>query len=108
MPSAPKSVREIPAKWDDILFVCRKCGKKLDGGFGPDGSDRLDKVLRKALKQERSAKVKIVPVSCLKICPKNAVTVIKAGNPRQIYLVAEDADAFETLESLGLRERVLP
>ncbi len=102
MASPSKSIREIPAKWDEILLVCRKCGKKLHGGFGDDGTARLDKVLRKTLKQRGRKTVKIVPVACLDICPKNAVTVIKASAPSRIHLVASGSDASEALDALDL------
>ncbi|MCK9542024.1 MAG: hypothetical protein M0R03_08345 [Novosphingobium sp.] len=98
-----KAVREIAVKWDDILLVCRKCGKKLDGGFGAKQDDRLDKVLRKEIKRGKR-RVKVVPVPCLDICPKNAVTVLKGGAPGSAFLVPRGADAGDVLRAMGLAE----
>jgi predicted metal-binding protein len=102
LPLPSKTIRQIPAKWDEILLVCRKCGKKLDGGFGDDGSVKLDKVLRKTLKERGRKGVEIVPVGCLDICPKNAVTVIKASAPGQVFIVSSGADAAQALDALEL------
>jgi predicted metal-binding protein len=104
MTSSLKTVRETPAKWDEVLLVCRKCGKKLDGGFGDDRSSRLDRILRKALKQVDRSRVKLVSVSCLKVCPKGAVTVVRGSNPGSVYLVAAGADASDALDALGFKE----
>jgi predicted metal-binding protein len=97
---SPRAVREIPAKWEDVLLVCSKCEKKLGGGFGKKGSSRLEKVLGKAFKQ-RKRKVKILSVSCLKVCPKNAVTVVKGSNSGRAYLVYAGTDADTALGELG-------
>jgi hypothetical protein len=29
----------VRSNWDHAVLVCRKCSKKLDGGFGPDGGE---------------------------------------------------------------------
>jgi predicted metal-binding protein len=98
----PKPVREVSAKWGEILLVCRKCSKKLHGGFGEDGSRKLDKVLSKALKERGRKDVKIVSVGCLDICPKNAVTVVKASEPARVFLVGPAMDASQVLGTLDL------
>jgi len=40
-------IRAAMTPWQDVVLVCRKCSRKLDGGFGKDG----DATLRAALKQ---------------------------------------------------------
>ena len=44
------------------MLVCRKCSKKLDGGFGKDGEERLAKALRRhlSLKKGRKAAAGII------------------------------------------------
>ena len=49
--SRDKAWKQVKADWRDVVLVCRKCSKKLDGGFGADGEKTLAKALRKALEQ---------------------------------------------------------
>ena len=44
------ALKSAKTKWRDVVLVCRKCSRKLDGGFGPDGDKTLKKALRKYLK----------------------------------------------------------
>ncbi|MEG3085866.1 hypothetical protein [Sphingomonas sp. PB4P5] len=76
-------MRTVRAGWTGTLLVCRKCSKKLDGGFGPDGRTPLAKALRKflALGKGRKSQLGVVEVKCLGICPKNAVTVVDGAQP---------------------------
>lgn len=70
----------IPAPWGAIALVCRKCGKKLGGGFGKKEKHPLAEELRSALKQagQRRA-VRVMEVGCLGLCPKSAVAVAAEG-----------------------------
>lgn len=97
-----QSVREVPVKWDEILLVCRKCGKKQGGGFGPKGSARLEKVLGKALKENGKPKTKVIAVPCLDICPKNAVAVLKGSNQGRAYIVPPGTPEADILQVLDL------
>lgn len=49
------------------MLVCRKCSKKLGGGFGPNGRMRLAKALRHepGFGKGRKALVGVVEVGCL-------------------------------------------
>jgi len=94
----------VRSNWQNAVLVCRKCSKKLDGGFGPKGSDRLAKALRKhlSLKRGRKAAVGIVEVNCLGVCPGDAVTVVNGAQARDWLLVRRGADLNELAETLGL------
>ncbi|HEX7741914.1 MAG TPA: (2Fe-2S) ferredoxin domain-containing protein [Sphingobium sp.] len=94
----------VPSNWRNAVLVCRKCSKKLDGGFGPDGDDRLAKALRKhlSLKKGRKASAGIVEVNCLGVCPKGAVTVVNGADARDWLLVRPGADLDELARSLDL------
>ena len=46
----------VRSNWQNAVLVCRKCSKKLDGGFGPDGDERLAKALRKRLSLKKGRK----------------------------------------------------
>lgn len=94
----------ISSQWRTAILVCRKCSKKLDGGFGPKGDERLSKALRKhlALKKGRKAAAGIIEVNCLGICPKGAVTVVDGADSREWLLVRPGADLDVLAASLGL------
>ncbi|WP_171905854.1 (2Fe-2S) ferredoxin domain-containing protein [Sphingobium phenoxybenzoativorans] len=97
----------VSSGWQTAILVCRKCSKKLDGGFGPKGDERLSKALRKhlALKKGRKAAAGIIEVNCLGICPKGAVTVVDGAHSREWLLVRPGADLDELAEMLGLADR---
>lgn len=94
----------VRSNWDHAVLVCRKCSKKLDGGFGPDGDERLAKALRRhlSLKKGRKASAGIVEVNCLGVCPKGAVTVINGSQSREWLLVKPGADLDELARRLDL------
>lgn len=94
----------VRSNWQNAVLVCRKCSKKLDGGFGPDGGERLAKALRKqlSLKKGRKAAAGIIEVNCLGVCPKGAVTVVNGAQARDWLLVRPGADLDELAETLGL------
>lgn len=94
----------VRSNWRNAVLVCRKCEKKLDGGFGPDGDTRLAKALKRhlSLKKGRKAAAGIVEVSCLGVCPKGAVTVVNGAASRDWLLVRPGADLDELAQTLGL------
>ena len=75
------------SNWDQTVLVCAKCSKKVGGGFGPKGKTPLLKALRAVLGKGRKASVGVVPVKCLGVCPKNAVTLIDSRRPREWMVV---------------------
>lgn len=100
------AIKIAKTKWRDVVLVCKKCQKKLDGGFGPNG----DKTLRKALKKYllpgdgkgRKAELAVIQTGCFDICPKNAVIAVNAVNPKALLIVPAGADLFEVKARLGL------
>lgn len=93
--------------WRDVILVCRKCSKKLDGGFGPDGDLTLKKALRKYLhvrkgKKGRKGEVTVMSVDCLDLCPKGAVAAVNAARPDEILIVPAGADLLDVKGRLGL------
>ena len=79
-------IRRLPSNWAGAVIVCKKCSKKVGGGFGEGGKTPLAKLLRKTLglKKDRKARLGIVESGCLKVCPKRAVMVVA---PRGEWLV---------------------
>jgi len=94
----------VASRWRNTVLVCRKCSKKLGGGFGPDGDKPLAKALRSHVGggKGRKAGAGIVEVGCLKICPKHAVTVVDGRHPENWLIVREGADVAEVAGMLGL------
>lgn len=94
----------VRSNWHNAVLVCRKCSKKVGGGFGPGGDERLAKALRKhlALKKGRKAAAGVVEVDCLGVCPKGAVTVVNGAASREWLLVRPRADLDDLARALDL------
>ena len=79
--------------WREILLVCRKCGGKLKGGFGPKRKDELPDAFRELLRQAgRRREVRILEVGCLGVCPKGGITVMQGTRPGEMLVVPEGMD----------------
>jgi predicted metal-binding protein len=87
-------VKQVRSDWSGAVLVCGKCSKKLGGGFGPKGRERLAKALRgeAGFGKGRKADVGVVEVKCLGLCPKNAVTVVDTRRPGEWLVVAAGDD----------------
>ncbi|CAM5357262.1 Putative metal-binding protein OS=Sphingobium scionense OX=1404341 GN=GGQ90_003192 PE=4 SV=1 [Sphingobium scionense] len=94
----------VRSNWHNAVLVCRKCSKKLDGGFGKDGEERLAKALRRhlSLKKGRKAAAGIIEVNCLGICPRGAITVVNGAASRDWMLVLAGTDLDELAVALDL------
>lgn len=101
VPTEPR-FRTIPSNWQGAAIVCRKCSKKLGGGFGPKGKQSLAKALRKAGKGKKGRKASfgVVEVGCLGVCPRGAVTLIDGSQPDRWLLVPQGADVDTILADL--------
>jgi len=93
----------VRSRWQGAILVCKKCSKKLHGGFGPGGKQPIAKALRKALDggKHRKARIGIVEVGCLDICPKGAVTLIDTAHPDQWLIVQAGTAMEDVAERLG-------
>lgn len=100
------AIKTSKTKWRDVMLVCKKCQKKLDGGFGPDGDKSLKKALRRYLlpgdRKGRKAELAVIETACFDICPKNAVVCVNAAQPKALLIVPVGADLFEVKVRLGL------
>lgn len=84
-----------------LLLVCKKCCRKLDGGFGPKGADDLPAALKQELRDTgRRGTVRLVKVGCLSLCPKDAVTVISSSRPEDMLVVPAGTDPAAVLARL--------
>lgn len=104
MAASPPSILRISRRWRDSIFVCRKCSKKISGGFGPEGKTRLDKALREELGtgKGKRAELGVMLVGCFDICPKNAVIVARGTTPETLYSIRRGTPMGEVVEGLGL------
>lgn len=101
-PSKPGIVAEATS-WRDVILVCQKCGKKLDGGFGPDGEESLARVLKRALRATgRRSTTRVMETKCMGLCPKGAVAVLPATAPGTILRIAAGTDSATILASLPM------
>ena len=97
------TIRTLPVASTALLAVCRKCGKKLGGGFGRGGKQRLAKVLRRELGggKGKRASIRIVETGCMGICPRRAVVVADGGTPGRLLIVPAGADVDSVTAALA-------
>lgn len=100
------AIKTATTQWRQVVLVCRKCSKKLDGGFGPDGDKSLKKALRKYLRagKGKGADLVVKATDCFDVCPKGAVVAVNASNPKALLIVPAGADLFEVKARLGLHD----
>ena len=88
-----RKLRTVSSRWQGVALICRKCSRRLKGGFGPDGDQRLAKALRRQLAQDdghdkgRRARLGVVEVGCLDICPKRGVVMIRSNAPDEWLII---------------------
>jgi predicted metal-binding protein len=100
-PIAPR-VRTVASGWQGAVLLCRKCGKKMGGGFGAGGKKNLAKLLRKALGTSKGRKggFGVVEVGCLGVCPRDAVTLVDTAHPDRWRIVPRGADVAALAQEL--------
>ncbi|HEX4508115.1 MAG TPA: (2Fe-2S) ferredoxin domain-containing protein [Alphaproteobacteria bacterium] len=104
--SSSKSIKRVRSDWQDVVLVCWKCSKRLDGGFGKKGEESLAKSLRRstgARKKGRKGPLGVIEVDCLNICPKGAVVAIRAAAPEDWAVIPAGTPVAQVIERLGLQ-----
>ena len=95
------AIESVATPWLDLIVVCGKCSKKLDGGFGDDGEDSLARALKHELRASgRRRTVRVLESKCLGLCPKGAVTVLPGRNPGAMLTIAAGVAASTVLETI--------
>jgi len=96
-----------PTHWRETLLICKKCSKKVKGGFGPKSKTRLKKALAEklALRKGRHASVGLIEVGCFDLCPKRAVTVARGTEPGKFYVVPRGAPLDDIIARFELDEK---
>ncbi len=103
--SGSKAIKQVKADWAEVVLVCRKCSKKLEGGFGKKGDETLAKGLRRVLGTKgkgRKSALGVIEIGCLDICPKDAVVTLKAGEPGRWTVVPKGTPIADVARRLGL------
>lgn len=97
-------VRQHRSKWRESVLICRKCSKKLRGGFGKKGKRSLRGLLQDVYgdAKGRRAELGIVEVPCFKLCPKRAVSVALGSKPGVLFEIGEGAAVEDVIEALDL------
>lgn len=112
-------MKRVASDWAEVVLVCRKCARKMKGGFGPDGDDDLVKALRKEAAKvggpsdgrkgrksgkpkRRGTRIAVLAVDCFDICPKNAAIVVNARAPDLWQVVPPGVETSQVLARLGL------
>jgi predicted metal-binding protein len=96
MPLMSEKAASRSTPWRTVLIVCRKCGKKLDGGFGRKRKESL----KNALRQKRTRDIRICETSCLGLCPKGGVTALNASRPGTIHVIPAGTDPAGAMQIL--------
>lgn len=98
-------LKSVRSDWATALLVCRKCSKRLGGGFGPKGRTPLAKALRKELGvgKGRKGKFGVVEVKCLGVCPRGGVTIVDGANPGEWKIVPARHNIEEIVSALRLK-----
>ena len=104
MSKTPQTFKVSKTRWNEVVLVCRKCSKKLKGGYGPDGDQTLKKALRRYLHagKGRKADLAVVGADCFDVCPRNAVVAVNTRRPEELLIVPAGADLLEVKARLGL------
>lgn len=94
---------EIRSHWSHAVLVCKKCQKRAKASFGPEETPSLVKALKRRLPggKGRKARLGVIEVPCLDICPKNGVVLIDTRHPDSWRIVREDADIDRLAEELS-------
>jgi len=89
-------LRSYPAPWKgELLLVCTKCTRKLKKDHRRFTNVR--KWFKKRAKDAQDPPVfRIIGVNCVKMCPKDAITVATrhqlAHTPAQVSIIRSEAD----------------
>lgn len=92
------TILQVRGKLDAVVLVCAKCSKKLGGGFGPKGRTPLAKALRKVMGKRP---LRAVPVKCMGVCPKDAVTLFDPRRPGEWMLVRQGTPVEDVVAALS-------
>ena len=97
----PYPIRARSTPWKAVILLCGKCARKMDGGYGLNGKDKLRTVLREAFREKgRRRDVRIIETRCMGICPKKAVTAMNVSRHDKIFTIPTGTAAYDMMAQL--------
>lgn len=89
-----ETLRSWPAPWQgDVLLACRKCQKKLKKHGSSSALSKLKKLVKRRNQAYPEAAIHVINVGCMKLCPKDAVTVCRPSrDAERLSMVRSEAD----------------
>ena len=103
------AIKSASTEWRQVVLVCRKCSKKLDGGFGPDGDLTLKQALRRYHqlpkgKKGRKHELAVVGADCFAHAARACARAIPPRTP----VLAEHVQVFPAFIADGPLVDALP
>lgn len=100
-----KNIETVPTPWREVVLVCAKCSRKLDGGFGKKRRHSLRSSLKDALREAgRRRQVRVAETGCLGLCPRDAVSLLRGSSPEHLMAVPAGTGMSEVLRLLDRPE----
>jgi predicted metal-binding protein len=94
-------IRARPTAWNTVVLLCGKCARKMDGGYGRNGKEKLRNVLREAFRENGHRRdVRIIETRCMGVCPRQAVTALNASRPARILTIPKGTAGNEAMTQL--------
>lgn len=92
------TISSRPTPWSTVILLCGKCSRKLDGGYGPKGTDTLRTTLKDALKEQGYRRaIRVAETKCFGLCPKRAVVALNATDPSRLLTIPRGTGADDAL-----------
>jgi hypothetical protein len=106
MPQTEPPVRRFAPTWKgELVLACKKCQRKLRKHHGDPALARIRRWFRARGKRDPLGPAAfVINVPCMKLCPKNAVTLFPvrqlAADPPGISMARSEADLERLYASL--------
>ncbi len=99
---AAAALRIYPAPWEgELVLACSKCQKKIRRHGGSSALGKVRRWFKRRTKNQPEARrVHVLPVTCVKMCPRDGVTIFAqrqlARQPAGVCILRseEDLEAF--------------
>ncbi len=96
-----KTIESVPTPWREVVLVCAKCSRKLDGGFGKKRRHSLRCSLKNALREAgRRREVRVAETGCLGLCPRDAVSLLRGSTPERLLAIPAGTGMADVLRLL--------
>ena len=105
-----RGIKAAKGDWSDTVLICRKCSKKLRGGFGGRGDISLGKALKELSRQaddgfrkpKRRRSLLVLEIGCQDLCPKQAVVACRPALAHRWFIVPKGTPIGTVAAELGI------